>query len=247
MYFQGVTTSDLIRLPFGSKDFYTDTSATLDPRLPEHLPVSAHYHRDQTTRLPFILCSEHLAVRGESKLIPKVHSRLTAPDKSQMWFVHLHISMFKPKSASCSIHIRNITQNYRRGDLQSALHQLGFSTCVLYWEDTDATATCPYHSGWCLVEFLDAEAAERARSIVDGHDFNGRKLQVDSCDLDEVGQKILEPSAQSIAQNGSQLHADHMLEQRQHYQRRKINLCHGSSQNNVCSDLSVRTVFARIP
>lgn len=109
----------------------------------------------------------------------------------QMSTIHLLAGMFRPDAATRTIYIRDIRRSCRRADVQALLKHRGFPVCTLYWEDSDAISIKTFHSGWCLVEFLDSKTADRAYIGLHGYEFQGRKLYVRPCNVKLVGHILI--------------------------------------------------------
>lgn len=109
----------------------------------------------------------------------------------QMSTIHLLAGMFKPDAAPRTVYIREIKRGCRRADVQLMLKYRGFPVCTLYWEDNDVNSIDTFHSGWCLVEFLDKSTADRACNRLRGYEFQGRNLHVRHCDAKRVGHILI--------------------------------------------------------
>lgn len=105
--------------------------------------------------------------------------------------IHLLVGLFKPDAAPRTIYIRGIKQSCRRADVQVLLKHVGFPICTLYWDNDAANSIKTFHSGWCLVEFLDIKAAGRACNGLHDYEFQGRKLHARPCNFKLVGHILI--------------------------------------------------------
>ncbi|KAK7422563.1 hypothetical protein QQX98_001586 [Neonectria punicea] len=75
------------------------------------------------------------------------------------------------------VHLLNLDFNAKKTDIEQILRDHGFEGCILYWAHP-TKGHRGEHMGWCRVQFVDKDTAERARSALAHASFKGRPLKI---------------------------------------------------------------------